>query len=56
MERYDWLKIALNFEDEAPTLLSIDLIKLEEAPEHLRQDIREEGILLHERARAHTPV
>ena len=56
MGRYDWLKIALDFEDEAPTLLSIDLIRLEEAPEHLRQDIREEGMLLYERARAQAPV
>ena len=56
MGRYDWLKIALDFEDEAPTLLSIDLIRLEGAPEHLRQDIREEGILLYERARAQAPV
>ena len=56
MGRYEWLKIALDFEDEAPTLLSIDLIRLEEAPEHLRQEIREEGILLYERARAQAPV
>jgi predicted nucleotidyltransferase len=56
MDRYDWLKIALDFGDEAPTLLSIDLIRLEEAPEHLRQDIREEGILLYERAHAQAPV
>ena len=25
MDQYDWLKIKLNFEDEAPTLLLVDL-------------------------------
>lgn len=56
MDRYDGLKIELDFEDEAPTLLAIDLLRWEEAPEHLRQQIRDEGILAYERARAQAPV
>jgi predicted nucleotidyltransferase len=56
MDDHDWLKIKLDFEDEAPTLLLIDLVRLEEAPEDLREQIRDEGILVYERARAKTPV
>ncbi len=52
MDRHDWLKIKLDFEDDAPTLLLIDVVRWEEAPEHLREDIQDEGILLYERARA----
>jgi predicted nucleotidyltransferase len=56
MDRHDWLKIALDFAEEAPTLLLIDLVRVEEAPEHLRHEIRDEGILVYERARAQAPV
>lgn len=52
MHRHDWLKIKLNFEDAAPTLLLIDLMRWEEAPEDLREQIRDEGILIYERAGA----
>ena len=31
MDRYDGLRIELDFEDEAPTLLAIDLLRWEEA-------------------------
>jgi predicted nucleotidyltransferase len=50
MGHHDWLK--LDFEDEAPKLLLIDLVRLEDAPEELREQISEEGILVYERARA----
>jgi hypothetical protein len=52
MDRYDSLKITLDFREEAPTLLSIDLVRLEEAPALLREQVHDEGILVYERARA----
>jgi uncharacterized protein len=56
MDPYDWLKIKLDFEDEAPTLLLIDLVRLEEGPPLLRDQVRDEGILVYERARAQAAV
>ena len=56
MDHYDWLRIKLTFEDEVPTLLLIDLVRWEEAPEDLREQIREEGIVIYERARAPSAV
>ena len=56
MDRYDWLKLSLDFEEEAPTLLCIDLVRLEEAPDVLREQILEEGIVVHERSRADATV
>lgn len=56
IDRNDWLKIKLDFEDEAPTLLLIDLVRFEDAPEHLREQIRDEGIVVYERARAQAAV
>ena len=56
MDRHEWLKIALDFGEEAPTLLLVDLVRLEEAPAHLLREIRDEGILIYERARAQAPV
>ena len=56
MDHHDWLKLKLDFEDEAPTLLLIDLVRQEEASEQLREQIREEGILVYERARAPAAV
>ena len=52
MRPYNWLKIKLDFEEEAPTLLLIDLVRWEEAAEDLREQIRDEGIVVYERARA----
>ena len=37
MDRYDRLKLSLDFEEDAPTLLCIDLVRREKAPEHLRE-------------------
>ncbi len=56
MDRYQWLKVKLDFEEEAPTLLLIDLLRWEEAPEELREQIREEGMVVHERSRASEPA
>jgi predicted nucleotidyltransferase len=56
MDPYDWLKIKFDFEDQAPTLLLIDLVRLEDAPDHLREQIRDEGIVIYERARAQATV
>jgi uncharacterized protein len=50
MDWSDWLKITLDFEEEA--LLLIDLVRLEEAPAHLQKQILDEGIVVYERARA----
>ncbi len=52
----DWLRIKLDFEDEAPTLLLIDLVRFEDAPEILREQILDEGIVVYERTRAQTAV
>jgi predicted nucleotidyltransferase len=52
----DWLRIKLDFQDEAPTLLLIDLVRFEEAPEHLREQILDEGIVVYERARDRAPA
>jgi predicted nucleotidyltransferase len=56
MDHDDWLRIKLSFDDEAPTLLLTDLVRIEDAPEHLREQIRDEGIVVYERARARAPV
>jgi uncharacterized protein len=56
IDPYDWLKITLDFEDEAPTLLLIDLVRFEDTPEVLREQIRDEGIVIYERACAQAPV
>ena len=56
MAEDDWLRIKLDFEDEAPTLLLVDLVRVETAPEALREQIRDEGIAVYERARAPAAV
>jgi uncharacterized protein len=56
MDRYDWLKLSLDFEEDAPTLLCIDLVRMDEAPGNLREQIREEGMVIHERSRADAAV
>lgn len=40
-----------NIVDEAPTLLSIDLVRLDEVGEELRREIEQEGVVLYERPR-----
>lgn len=44
----DWLRLA-DMAEDADTLLSIDLVRLDEAPEELRSRILAEGRTLHER-------
>jgi uncharacterized protein len=56
MSQDDWSRTKLDFEDEAPTLLLIDLVRLEDAPELLREQIRGEGIIVYERACAQAAV
>jgi predicted nucleotidyltransferase len=56
LDRYDWLKLSLDFEEAAPTLLGVDVVRMEEAPEHLRAQILEEGVVVHERSRAEAAV
>ena len=52
MDRVEWLELSLDFEDEAPTLLGIDLLRLEEVSDELRRGIQDEGTLLYERTRS----
>lgn len=56
MDGHDWITIKFDVVDEAPTLLLIDLVRLEEAPDHLRERIRQEGVIVYERSRARTAV
>jgi predicted nucleotidyltransferase len=51
MSRDDWVRLHVDFEDEASTLLGIDLVRLDEASQDLIEDIEREGIPIHERAR-----
>ena len=39
LDRSDWLELSLDFEEDAPTLLCIDLVRMEKAPERLREQI-----------------
>ena len=48
----EWTDI-WSYVDEAPTLLGIDLVRFEEAPDHLRESIVKEGIALYERSPVH---
>jgi predicted nucleotidyltransferase len=52
MDGQDWIRMKFDLMDEAPTLLLIDLVRLEEAPDHLREQIRQEGVVVYERSRA----
>jgi uncharacterized protein len=52
----DWIRLKFDIVDEAPTLLLIDLVRLEEAPDHLREQIRQEGVVVYERSRAREAV
>jgi uncharacterized protein len=56
IDDYDWLNLKLDFDEDAPTLLCIDLVRMEEVPEHLQEQIRGEGIVIHERSRADAAV
>jgi uncharacterized protein len=56
MDAPDWLRMKFDVVDEAPTLLLIDLVRLEEAPDHLREQIRQEGVVVYERSRAREAV
>jgi predicted nucleotidyltransferase len=44
----EWTDI-WSYVDDAPTLLGIDLVRFEEAPDTLRESILKEGIALYER-------
>jgi len=46
--RQDWLQVEEILE-EADTLLAIDCVRLDQAPEPLRANILAEGVVLHER-------
>lgn len=48
-DRSEWLEICRLVEDEAETLLPIDVIRMEEATDPLREEVRKEGRVLFER-------
>ena len=48
-DRREWLEVSRVVEEDADTLLPIDLIRLEDAPEGLRARVRAEGRVLFER-------
>jgi predicted nucleotidyltransferase len=48
LSKQDW-HIFLGIIDELPTLLSLDIIRLEEAPGELKANIYKEGKILYER-------
>lgn len=47
--RKEWLDICSFLREDSQTLLSIDVVRLEEAPSELREKILKEGIVLYER-------
>jgi hypothetical protein len=48
------LRIKLDLEDAAPTLLLIDLVRFDDPPGHGCAQIRDEVIVVHDRARSST--
>jgi predicted nucleotidyltransferase len=48
--REDWARI-WSIVDDAPTLLHVDLVRVEEAAPRIRRSIEEEGRVLYERRR-----
>jgi len=48
-DRREWLEVCRLVEEEADTLLPIDVIRVEEAPDRLRKQVRAEGRVLFER-------
>jgi predicted nucleotidyltransferase len=48
--RGKWVRYLADFDDAALTLLPVDLVDWNQAPESLRGKIRKEGITLYERA------
>ena len=44
-----WLEIYLFFQEESPTLLSVDVVRWENAPRALKKRIAQEGQVLYER-------
>lgn len=51
--RPQWLEI-VRLVEEAPTLLTIDLVRMDEVAPPLRQKILLEGIILYDRSQSHT--
>jgi predicted nucleotidyltransferase len=48
-DRREWLEVCRVVEEDADTLLPIDLIRLEDVPDGLRAQVRAEGRVLFER-------
>ncbi len=50
--RKDWHKL-IDVVDDARTLFKIDLVRFDDAPESLKEEIMSEGIPLYEREKSH---
>ncbi|HEU5140354.1 MAG TPA: nucleotidyltransferase domain-containing protein [Bacillales bacterium] len=47
-----WVKLSLTLEDELNSLLFVDVIRMESAPERLLASIQKEGKILYERGKS----
>jgi predicted nucleotidyltransferase len=47
----DWLDLRFRLAEDLPTLVLVDVVRWEQAPERLRQRILAEGVVLHDAAR-----
>ena len=47
--RKEWLEMRVYMEEDAETLLFIDLIRFETAPDQMKDSIVKEGVILYER-------
>ncbi len=54
--RVKWLRFLADFDDAALTLLPVDLVDWNEAPEPLREKIHKEGIILYEQPKGTVPI
>lgn len=48
MSKEEWVLFALDLEDELDTLLSLDIIKFEDASQQLKSEILKNGKLLYQ--------
>lgn len=51
LTRKDWLRLWSHLTYDLPVLAAVDVVRLESAPDRLRQSIRAEGVLLHDTTR-----
>jgi predicted nucleotidyltransferase len=54
IEQKKWLDLTYQLEEKLDTLLSIDIVRLEKAPQELKERINKEGEVLYERTESTT--